>query len=594
MKSSPILFMRLSNIFFLCIFFLIPTTLLADIPPIINYQGYLADKNGIPVTGPLQMTFSIYDVPEGGIPLWTETQNVVVSKGLYSAILGSSNALTADITASSLLHFGVKVGDDAEMVPRQRLASSVFSLKAAIAENVVDHSITAAKIGEACSEGQVLVMKSSGIWGCGAAAIPDGTITGIQILSGSITGQNIADGSISDTKISGIISDSHLSSNIARASSPNTFSGGQSIVTNAYTKGLLISGSAGQAMNLQEWQIDGEVKASINASGVFSGDGSGLTNLNVPPPANITTSASATAIGVNALNSAGTQTGNTAVGVDTLKSNATGTYNTAIGYRTMYNSNSGGQNTAVGFGAMGNANGSYNVALGYNTLNSTTGSDNIAIGQGAGSGVATGSRNIYIGTYVGPATAEETGTIRIGNINYHNQTFIAGGSVYLGSSAGPSTAGESATIRIGSSGFHNQAFIAGVLYKPLTGALPVYIDTDGKLGTQVSSLQYKEQVNDMGDVSDGLMKLRPVTFYYKPEYSPGPRILQYGLIAEEVAMVSPNLVHYDQATGEPQSVYYHNINVMLLGEVQKQRREIEDLKASISHLQSIVNRLAGN
>ena len=96
----------------------------------------------------------------------------------------------------------------------------------------------------------------------------------------------------------------------------------------------------------------------------------------------------------------------------------------------------------------------------------------------------------------------------------------------------------------------------------------------GQLGTQTSSRRYKEDIRDMGEASRGLLQLRPVTFHYKPEYAGGPRTRQYGLIAEEVAAVYPDLVLYDPQTGRPQSVAYHLVNAMLLNEVQKQHRHI--------------------
>jgi len=109
----------------------------------------------------------------------------------------------------------------------------------------------------------------------------------------------------------------------------------------------------------------------------------------------------------------------------------------------------------------------------------------------------------------------------------------------------------------------------------------VYINPSGQLGTTTSSLRYKEEIQDMGDASSRLMELRPVTFYYKPQYSDGARTLQYGLIAEEVAKVSPDLVQYDPSTGEPQTVYYHLVNAMLLNEVQKQHHQILSQKDEI-------------
>ena len=102
----------------------------------------------------------------------------------------------------------------------------------------------------------------------------------------------------------------------------------------------------------------------------------------------------------------------------------------------------------------------------------------------------------------------------------------------------------------------------------------MYVDSNGQLGTTVSSRRFKEQIADMGNSTDAMMKLRPVTFLYKPEYDKGERTLQYGLIAEEVAEVYPELVAYDK-DGQPFSVRYQYITTMLLNEVQKQYRRAE-------------------
>ena len=133
-------------------------------------------------------------------------------------------------------------------------------------------------------------------------------------------------------------------------------------------------------------------------------------------------------------------------------------------------------------------------------------------------------------------------------------------------------------MRIGSGQY--QTFISGISGQSTTGAPGIcsVCGPDGKLGTVSSSRHYKEDIDDMGDASGGLMKLRPVSFHYKPEYANGPRTTQYGLIAEEVAEVYPDLVQYDPKTGQPQTVYYHLMNAMLLNEVQKQQRQREQKK----------------
>ena len=130
---------------------------------------------------------------------------------------------------------------------------------------------------------------------------------------------------------------------------------------------------------------------------------------------------------------------------------------------------------------------------------------------------------------------------------------------------------ESDTIRVGQQ--QTSTYIAGISGATSAGGVAVYVDAEGKLGTVTSSRRYKQQIEDMDAESDVLMKLRPVSFYYRPELDE-THTRQYGLVAEEVAEVVPDLVAYDK-DGAPQTVRYHFVNAMLLNEVQKQRRQLE-------------------
>jgi hypothetical protein len=178
--------------------------------------------------------------------------------------------------------------------------------------------------------------------------------------------------------------------------------------------------------------------------------------------------------------------------------------------------------------------------------------------------------------------------------------YLAGGvnNIFLGYGAGSYTAGnnnifignggksEYNTIRIGDKTFQTKTYIAGIYNAQIdfSTGISVYVDQNGQLGTTRSSRRFKEQVRDMGNSSSALMKLRPVTFFYKPEYDKGPRTLQYGLIAEEVAEVYPDLVAYEP-DGKPYTVKYQYLTTMLLNELQKQhtvvaaqREEIDSLR----------------
>jgi len=165
----------------------------------------------------------------------------------------------------------------------------------------------------------------------------------------------------------------------------------------------------------------------------------------------------------------------------------------------------------------------------------------------------------------------------------NNNTAIGGGAgdlvtgnnnIDIGSSV-TGLAGDSNTIRIGN-GNNNRAFIAGIfgVTTGLTGA-PVVVDANGQLGTISSSRRFKDDIQDMGDASSDVMKLRPVTFRYKQAQEDGSHPLQYGLVAEEVAAVNPGLVQFDK-DGNAQTVLYHVLPALLLNEVQKEHQKIED------------------
>ena len=160
---------------------------------------------------------------------------------------------------------------------------------------------------------------------------------------------------------------------------------------------------------------------------------------------------------------------------------------------------------------------------------------------------------------------------------------------------------ETNTIRIGNL-LQNRAFIAGIWGSTIgSNGVSVYVDSNGQLGTVLSSRRFKEQIRDMGDSTNALMKLRPVTFLYKPEYDKGPRTLQYGLIAEEVAEVYPELVAYEP-DGKPYTVKYQYLTTMLLNEMQKQyhraeaeaeiiksqEQKIDELEQRLSRLEALV------
>jgi hypothetical protein len=243
---------------------------------------------------------------------------------------------------------------------------------------------------------------------------------------------------------------------------------------------------------------------------------------------------------------------NTASGVAALYSNTTGYQNTASGTHALYSNTEGKQNTASGDQALYSNTGSYNTAIGAVALYSNTGSNNTAIGYSAGSSATTGGNNIYIGYMV-------TGS-----------------------------AGDSDVIRIGSG--QTETYIAGIYGASIGTGSAVYVDSNGQLGTVPSSRRFKEDIRDMGEASSRLMNLRPVAFHYTKQLDKEERAWQYGLIAEEVAEVYPELVQYTQS-GEPFTVRYHELGPMLLNEVQKQAEQIRKLTQALNEKEARIQRL---
>ena len=186
-------------------------------------------------------------------------------------------------------------------------------------------------------------------------------------------------------------------------------------------------------------------------------------------------------------------------------------------------------------------------------LNNKTGSSNIAVGSQAGSNLTTGSNNIHIGN--------------------------------LG------VAGESGKIRIGKQGTQNSTFIAGIFNMNEGGTIkPVFINSNGRLGTQppASARRFKTEIKPMDKASEAILALKPVTFHYKSDETD---TRQFGLIAEEVAAVNPDLIVRDEK-GEIYTVRYEAVNAMLLNEFLKEHRKNEKQEATIKELKSQIAALA--
>jgi hypothetical protein len=227
--------------------------------------------------------------------------------------------------------------------------------------------------------------------------------------------------------------------------------------------------------------------------------------------------------------------GNNASGLLALAANTTGINNTAMGYKALYASTTA----------------NYNVAIGYQALNSSrSGLGNIGVGPLAGKNIILGELNIDVGSW---GTSDESNTIRIGISPYHQHTYIAG--------------------------IYNTTGLSG---------LPVIVTSTGQLGVApVSSERFKTGIATMGPATEKLSQLRPVTFQLK---SDAQGTVHYGLIAEEVAKVYPELVIRD-ANGRIDGVHYDELAPMLLNEMQKQERTVAAQDAVIRELKHEVGKV---
>lgn len=259
----------------------------------------------------------------------------------------------------------------------------------------------------------------------------------------------------------------------------------------------------------------------------------------------------------------GTNTGiaNITTGYQCMSQLTSGQFNVSMGASALQNVEDGSNNVSVGGSSSSLViSGSSNCALGDTALGALlSGSFNTAIGNTSLSNIDTGSNNIALGDHAG------TGLVGISSSN------ICIGNLGDGN--------ESNTIRIGtegsSAGQQNLCFIAGIANATVTGS-PVIIDvTTGQLGVTVSSERFKERITDMAERSDRVMQLRPVNFAYKQDSTHG---MQWGLIAEEVADVMPELVTYDML-GAPYTVRYNDLPAILLNELQKLHKRVAELEA---------------
>jgi len=280
--------------------------------------------------------------------------------------------------------------------------------------------------------------------------------------------------------------------------------------------------------------------------------------------------------------------GNTAEGQNALFSLANGVHNTAIGYLCLRNTTTGSYNTALGSGTLLANTADGNTATGvFALISNTIGGLNTANGAlalfsntGGVENTANGFRALYSNT-------DGSGNTAIGNraLSFNTTGF---GNIALGISAGSNVTTAYDVIAIGSSGGNvsNSCFIGNIrgVTTQYANAIPVQIDIAGQLGTASSSRRFKKEIQPMDSASEAILALKPVTFHYKSDTKDTP---QFGLIAEEVAEVNPDLVVRDE-NGEIYTVRYEAINAMLLNEFLKEHRTVKELKSAVAKQETMI------
>ena len=279
-----------------------------------------------------------------------------------------------------------------------------------------------------------------------------------------------------------------------------------------------------------------------------------------------TTADNNTATGFEALlrNTTGTQ--NTATGAFALVHNSTANNNTADGFQALLNNATGKENTAVGESAFKTANADSNTGVGFQVaFHNTSGARNTAVGHHALLNNSTGSSNIALGANAGASLTTGSNNIDIGSVG---------------------VGGESNTTRIGT--LQTRAFIKGISGSAVTGTA-VVVNAAGQLGVAPSSAHFKREIRPMGKESEAILGLKPVSFCYDQEIDQ-EGLPQFGLVAEEVEKMNPDLVVRDDA-GRPYTVRYDQVNAMLLNEFLKAHRKMEKQEAAIARQEKQIEAL---
>jgi len=387
-----------------------------------------------------------------------------------------------------------------------------------------------------------------------------GAVTAGKLATGAVTADKIADGAITASTLGSDATDASVANTLIKRDSSKNFAA-NIIVANTFT------GTAGAAIYAHRLTGGGGgtdytstagaaiMIGNLNRSQFTSPDSTSL-GIGTDALKTITSGVANNTFGQAALINLTTGSSNNAFGYDTLVSTTSGSYNNAMGNGALTYNIYGNRNVAMGQNAVHyNASGASNVGIGGSALyTNLVGNYNVAVGDSSLCNILDGSRNVAVGTTAGANLQ--------GNASYN---------ICIGNTG---SSGDNRMIRLGTAATHTGCSIAGIYGTTVNmfTATDVLIDQSGQLGTTTSSRRYKDNIKDIGSDSAAIASLRPVSFTYKADTS---NTSQYGLIAEEVATVMPNLVIHNQ-DAQPETVRYNLLPILLLNEYQKQQLQLSN------------------
>jgi hypothetical protein len=572
------------------------------ITPVSAGGGYSGTPTVAIAAPPVRVLYTTYWSNDGTSSAGSEPSNAVsvgVIDGLFTVILGATSAanmqsIPAAIFTNQLglqlqIWFSDGVNGFAALSPVQSLTPAPYAIVAQSA-NGLTGTLDVGQLSGVVSNSQlassfITITAGTGLSGGGAVALGGSTLlnnTGLLSLVG--------DSDVTASATNGVVTLGSTATNtdttntIVKRDGNGNFSAGTITLAGtldmvnagdntAVGSGALATNTTGSDNTANGWDAllsntsgyentaNGALALQFNTNGYQNtADGAYALSDNISGSDN-------TANGWVALLHNLSGSNNTASGAFALFGNNAGAFNTANGFNALFYNTTGNSNTAGGYNALyENQTGAFNTATGVSALSGNTiGNDNTADGAYALSANMTGYNNIAIGRSAGINLPSGNNNIEIGN---------------------EGVSGDNNTIRIGTPGTQGAAFIAGISGVTISSGAPVYINSLGQLGTVTSSQRFKQDIQSMGDASDSLLALRPVTFRYKPEFDP-KGTPQFGLIAEEVNQVDPGLVLRDDKN-EIYTVRYEAVNAMLLNEFLKQHRKVEEQQVEIDALKEKV------